>query len=107
MLACHENDLVRAAQVVLPMAAWAEIHGTMTNAQGFVQRLNAALVPAGDARAGWEIASSLATRLGHQLKWNEPRAVFRELIGTVPQWKDAEWGRTAIPVQLRFAGSRG
>src|SRR5262249_14308921 len=51
VLACHDGEVVTRAHVTLPAAAWAEVHGTMTNAKGMVQRLNAALPPPGDARA--------------------------------------------------------
>jgi NADH-quinone oxidoreductase subunit G len=107
VLGCHENDLTRAAQVALPARAWAEVQGTVTNAKGTVQRLNAALDPAGDARPYWELVSLVSRSLGHPLEWADARAVFREMVEKVRELKGASWGRTALPIQLRFAGSRG
>jgi hypothetical protein len=35
------------------------------------------------------------------------RTVFLEAKQKMPFMKDADWGRTSLPVQLRFANSRG
>jgi predicted molibdopterin-dependent oxidoreductase YjgC len=97
-----------AAQVALPLAAWAEVNGTVTNRQGRVQRLHAAIPAAGQAEPGWRIVGRLAQALG--LDWDVPTAaeeVFRLACGQTASMKDAQWGRTQVPVQLRFANSRG
>jgi NADH-quinone oxidoreductase subunit G len=107
MLACHDSDLVSRAHVVLPAAAWAEVHGTMTNAKGMVQRLNAALPPPGDAKPHWEILGALGLKLDAAVEFPDARAVHREMVANVAAFAGAQWGRTAMPIQLRFAGSRG
>jgi NADH-quinone oxidoreductase subunit G len=107
VLACHDSELVRTAQVALPAAAWAELDGTMTNSKGMVQRLHAALPPPGDARPRWQMLAQLAQTLGHTLDWADARAVFREMVAAVNEFQGASFGRPAVPVQLRFAGSRG
>ena len=52
---------------------WAEVDGTFTNRLGMVQRVRAAVPPAGDALPGWEILSHLARKLGatHGLRRGE------------------------------------
>jgi NADH-quinone oxidoreductase subunit G len=117
VLAWRREVLVEAAHVALPMADWAEVDGTFTNRQGKVQRVRAAVPPAGDALPGWEIIALLADRLGTPIEFAplaaergrgpSARAVFLEARQKMPFMKDADWGRLSLPVQLRFAHSRG
>jgi len=123
--AVHDTPLVRRAQVQLPAAAWAEADGTFTNAKYLVQRARKAVEPAGDARSHLELLSQLSRKagLGAAEKWQtSPRQAFLQMIGTIggtvppgsaPEtvpaagFAQAEWGRELLPVQLRFAHSRG
>ena len=119
LLAWKRGPLTEAAHVALPMADWAEVDGTFTNRQGLVQRVRAAVPPAGDALPGWEIISLLAHRLGLSMLFSSgvegrapaeattARAVFLEAKQKMAFMKNADWGRTSLPVQLRFANSRG
>ncbi len=107
VLASHQGPLVDAAQVALPLALWAEVDGTVTNRTGRVQRMRAALEPAGDALPGWEILSHLAHRLGIAMDLETAKKVFLEAQQKYPFMKGAEWGRPMLPVQLRFANTRG
>jgi formate dehydrogenase major subunit len=61
---CYKSSLTDRADVVLPMAAWAERSGTLTNTAGLVQEVRAATDPAGSSKPDWEILSLLAERLG-------------------------------------------
>lgn len=61
---CYGSSLADRADVVLPMAAWAERSGTVTNTAGLVQEVRAATDPAGDSKPDWEVLSLLAERLG-------------------------------------------
>jgi NADH-quinone oxidoreductase subunit G len=106
-IADHEAGLVRSAHVALPSAAWTEVAGTVTNRQGRVQRLHAAYPPPGDAAPAWQIVTRLAQASDAALGWDHVRKVFLEMVEKVPDFKGAEWGREARPVQLRFANSRG
>ena len=107
VMSTHNDRLVDAAHVALPLAAWAEVDGTFTNRLGMVQRIRAALPPAGDSLPGWEVVTHLARRLGVTLDFTTPKAVFTEAKQKLAFMKDAEWGRALLPVQMRFAGSRG
>ena len=106
-VATHRDAVTNGAQVALPLAAWAETDGTFTNKLGMVQRIRAAVPPAGDSLPGWEILSHVARRLGATMDFTEPKAVFAEAKQKLPFMKDADWGRPKLPVQLRFANSRG
>ena len=103
----HRGPLADAAQVALPLCEWAEADGTFTNRLGMVQRVRAAVPAAGDSLPGWEILSHLARKLGATMDFTEAKAVFAEAKSKLPFMKDADWGRVQLPVQLRFAGSRG
>jgi NADH-quinone oxidoreductase subunit G len=120
--AVHDTALVRRAQVQLPAGAWAEIDGTFTNAKGLVQRIRKAVEPAGDARSHLELISLIAKKAGFSEgeKWQtSARQAFLQMVGAAavqagqPEpsgatgLAHAEWGRELLPVQLRFAHSRG
>jgi NADH-quinone oxidoreductase subunit G len=107
VLGWHQGALVDAAHVALPLAAWAEVDGTITNKKGMVQRLRAAAPPAGDSLPGWEILGHLGRRLGAALEHDAAKQVFLEARQRYPFMKGAEWGRPVLPVQLRFANTRG
>ncbi len=106
-IAAHERGLAAKASVVLPAADWAEVHGTITNRQGKVQRLRAAFAPAGQALPAWEVVARLGRKLGAAFDYPTAKTVFQEMITHVPAFAGAAWGREQPTVQLRFAGSRG
>jgi NADH-quinone oxidoreductase subunit G len=113
VLGWRRGPLVEAAHVALPMADWAEVDGTFTNRQGTVQRVRAAVPPRGDALPGWEIVSLLSHRLGMPMDFAgkaatpSARSVFLEAKEKMAFMKSADWGRTSLPIHLRFANSRG
>ncbi len=72
-----------------------------------VQRVRAAVPAAGDALPGWDILSHLARKLGATMDFSDAKTVFAEAKSKLPFMKDADWGRVQLPLQLRFAGSRG
>ena len=73
-----------AAQVLLPSAAYVERHGTFTNFQGRIQRINAAFAPPGASQPAWRIYRRLANLLGAD--WNYPNheAVWADIADTIP-----------------------
>jgi assimilatory nitrate reductase catalytic subunit len=74
------SETAARADVVLPVAQWAEEDGTMTNLEGRVIRRRHALAPPAGVRTDLEILAGLADRLGHGHQFSaEPRAVFAEL----------------------------
>ena len=56
----HGDKGARAADLVLPGAAYAEKHGTYVNIEGRVQRAERAVFPPGDAREDWTIFRALS-----------------------------------------------
>lgn len=106
-IADSELGLVRQAHVALASAAWAEVHGTVTNRQGRVQRMHAAYPPPGQALPAWQILCRLARAADAAVSFETAKAVFTEMAGKVEGFKGAQWGREVLPIQLRFANSRG
>lgn len=107
LLGWHTGPLADAAHVLLPIAMWAAVDGTFTNRQGMVQRIRAAVPPAGDALPGWEALAHLGRKLGATLDYGSAKQVFTEAREKLAFMRGADWGRAHLPVQLRFAHSRG
>jgi len=63
----QESPLLEHAHLVLPAATFAERDGTLTNWEGRRQPVNAAVDPAGSARADYAILAEAARRLGRPI----------------------------------------
>lgn len=105
--ATHPSPMVEQAQVVLPAAMWPEVDGTITNRQGKVQRLRAAVPPPDVARPHWQILVQVARRAGLTLDHAGPQEIFAAMQQELAPFKDAQWGKAMAPQLLRYAGSRG
>jgi len=75
------SPAIRAhADVVLPLATFAEGFGTWVNASGQWQSSRGAVPPPGDARPGWKVFRVLAEALGLDgFGYDSPESVTREL----------------------------
>ena len=83
------SELTRCAHVVLPATTFAETDGTLTNLEGRVQRVRAAIVPVGEARPGWQIVRDLARRLGPHWPCESAADVMAEIAALVPAYAAA------------------
>ncbi len=75
------SETARHADVVLPVAMWAEDEGTVTNVEGRVIKYNRATTPPADVPTDWQLMCELARRLGkgEYFPYTEPRQIFAEL----------------------------
>ncbi|MBA0051249.1 nitrite reductase [Streptomyces sp. AJS327] len=75
------SETARLADVVLPVAQWAEEEGTLTNLEGRLLRRRALLPPPDGVRDDLRVLHDLAVRLGEPPERypTEPRTVFEEL----------------------------
>ena len=74
------SETAAAADVVLPVAQWAEEAGTMTNLEGRVLLRRRATAPPPGVWTDLEVIAALAGRLDAPGQWDtEPEAVFEEL----------------------------
>ena len=72
-----------AGALVLPSAAWVERDGTFTNFEGRVQRFRAAVAPAGEALADWDVIGRVLGALGAPPDATRAEHWFRELAKPV------------------------
>jgi NADH-quinone oxidoreductase subunit G len=73
------------ADAVLPAASFAEVDGTFTNNDGFVQRVRQSIPPVYQSKPDWLITTQLAAELGVDFGWElSASAVFREIAERVP-----------------------
>jgi NADH-quinone oxidoreductase subunit G len=62
-----ETETTALADVVLPLASWAEYSGDYVNLEGRVQRSERAVKPMGQSKPGFEIVKLLARKFGQEL----------------------------------------
>jgi predicted molibdopterin-dependent oxidoreductase YjgC len=80
------------ADVVFPVASFAEIDGTYTNLEGRVQRLRRAIPRLGGSKPDWEILSRLAGQLGAKgFEQGTAAEIMAELAGAAPFFKGASY----------------
>jgi NADH-quinone oxidoreductase subunit G len=79
VLGTDHRDAAQFADVVLPLATYAESDGTFTNFAGRVQRFRAAVEPPGEARPGWLALGELLERAGGAVAPARAEAAFAAL----------------------------
>lgn len=72
------------AHVVLPAASFAEKEGTFTNAERRIQRVRQGIPLPGEAKTDYSIFEMLSARLGKQVAFTGPQAVFSQIAATMP-----------------------
>jgi NADH-quinone oxidoreductase subunit G len=81
----HHGDAgAKAADVILPGAAYTEKSGTYVNLEGRVQRGERAVFPPGDAREDWAIFRALSDVLGKALPFDTLDALRVEMAKAIP-----------------------
>jgi formate dehydrogenase alpha subunit len=81
------TETAKMAQVVLPVASFAEKEGTFTNFEGRVQTLNRAIEPLGDSRPDWQIVLGLADKMGQPMPYSSLQQVEDEIAELVPSYR--------------------
>jgi predicted molibdopterin-dependent oxidoreductase YjgC len=79
VLDTDQRETAQYADVVLPVATHAESDGSFTNHAGRVQRFQAAVKPAGEARPGWLVLAELLADVTHGALPSAPDDVFAAL----------------------------
>jgi NADH-quinone oxidoreductase subunit G len=102
-----ETDTTQFADVVFPAASFAEIDGTYTNNDGFVQRVRKSIEPVHQSKPDWLIVAQLAKELGVDFGFEmSASAVFRELAGQTPAYSGLRYPSLkdeSQPVQVKHA----
>jgi NADH-quinone oxidoreductase subunit G len=101
-----ETDTTAFADVVLPAASFAEVDGTFTNNDGFVQRVRQSIPPVHSSKPDWVITAQIASELGVDFGFQmSASAVFREIAERVPAYADLRYPLLkdeARPVQAKY-----
>ena len=101
-----ETDTTAFADVVFPAASFAEVDGTFTNNDGFVQRVRQSIPPVNQSKADWMITAQLAAELGINFGFElSASAVFKEIEENVPAYAGLRYPLLkdeTSPVQARY-----
>ena len=85
------NDSNRAADVILPAAGFAEKEGTVTNAEGRVQKVNRISPAPGQARPDWSILEDVALKMGKPIGLPSAEAIGKEISDVAPVYDGVTW----------------
>ncbi len=100
-----ESPTTLHADVILPAASFAEVDGTFTNNDGFVQRVRQSIPPVNQAKADWMITMQLAAELGVDFGFElSASAVFHEIAERVPTYAGLRYPvlkDETTPVQIK------
>ena len=83
----------RYADVVLPVACFAEKDGTFTNTERRVQRVRKAVNAPGDAKADWEIIAAVADKMKYLMNYATAEAIWEEMRQVTPSYAGITYGR--------------
>ncbi len=102
-----ETDTAAFADVVFPAASFAEIDGTYTNNDGFVQRVRKSIEPVHQSKPDWLIVAQLAKELGVDFGFEmSAGSVFREIAERIPAYAGLRYPALkdeSQPVQVKHA----
>ncbi len=88
------SDTAEYADVVLPVASFAEKDGTYTNTERRIQRIRKLIEPMGKARADWEIISEVAKRCGYKgMDYSHPSQIMDEIAKLTPIYGGISYDR--------------
>ncbi len=93
------GDVADAATVLIPGHTYFEKQGTVTNVEGRVQRIRAALPPATQMPQGTRVLAQIAGALGTDWGDGDPIAIDRALCDALPAYRAAGNGGRAIWAQ--------
>jgi NADH-quinone oxidoreductase subunit G len=85
------TELARAADIVLPGAAWVEKDASYVNGQGRLQAAARAIAPPGDAQEDWQVFVNVGLALGMQMSYTSSTEVRTELAAELrnnPRYAD-------------------
>jgi len=102
-----ETETTSYADVVFPAASFAEIDGTFTNNDGFVQRVRKSIEPVHQSKPDWMITEQLAKALGVEFGFEmSASAVFREIAARISGYADLRYPSLkdeSQPVRVKHA----
>ena len=82
------NETTQIADVVLPGAAFSEKEGSFTNMEGRIESFSQVVSPPGDSKPDWEILDLLATKMGHEKRYDSVDKIRAEITHSIPSYAD-------------------
>lgn len=89
------SETAALADVVFPVASFAEKDGTFTNTERRVQLLRKAVDPPGDARPDWQVVCDVSTAMGYPMSYPGTAAIMEEIASLVPSYAGIRHDRLA------------
>lgn len=80
------SETAALADVVFPVASFAEKDGTFTNTERRVQLLRPAVPPPGEARPDWQVVCELSTAMGYAMHYDTTAQIMEEIASLVPTY---------------------
>jgi formate dehydrogenase alpha subunit len=80
------SETAALADVVFPVASFAEKDGTFTNTERRVQLLRPAVPPPGSARPDWQVVRDLSTAMGYPMTYASTAEIMAEIASLVPSY---------------------
>src|SRR2546427_389067 len=100
------TQTAQVADVVLPALVAPEKDGTVSNIEGRIQRLHAAVPGPGQSRADWEIFAALAARMGKIIAYSGWEEIFEEMRTLIPGFAlDARVSRKGVGDRVSGGGT--
>jgi formate dehydrogenase major subunit len=87
------TETSQLADVVLPVASFAEKDGTFTNTERRVQRIRKAIEAPGEAKTDWEVICGISNKFGLQMKYSSAREIFDEMAKVTPSYTGITYER--------------
>ncbi len=87
------TETAQLADVVLPVASFAEKQGTFTNTERRSLWVEKAVPAPGEARIDWEVIRDVSTRMGYKMEYNSVEDIIDEVNQLVPQYAGITFDR--------------
>ncbi|MGA9658753.1 MAG: NADH-quinone oxidoreductase subunit NuoG [Asticcacaulis sp.] len=103
----HGDAGAKAADVILPGAAYTEKSGIYTNLEGRVQIAERCVFPKGEAKEDWSILRALSDYVGNTLPYNTLAALREKLITDHPVFGRVDARPTPKSFDVKGLGTKG
>jgi len=72
------TETAQLADVVLPVASFAEKDGTFSNTERRVQRIRKAVEAPGEAKADWEVICGISNKMGYAMNYASAKEILKK-----------------------------
>lgn len=87
------TETAELADVVLPVASFAEKDGTFSNTERRVQRVRKAVEAPGEAKADWEVICGISNKFGYPMNYASAKEIFEEVAKVTPSYAGISYER--------------